>query len=100
MCVHVAHEFDPRSLDLSVGASRSAPSTRFSRSSTRLIGVETSLSRSELFGRVWDLAHAARRCDCRAASTAARRARRDPVPQRTLVLLSGAHRRAVGSDLS
>ena len=53
----VTREFDPRSLTFPwVHPERAVD--RLQSELTELIGVKTSLSRNELFGKVWDLAHA------------------------------------------
>jgi hypothetical protein len=51
-------EFDARSLTYP-WTHPDAAVDEFQSELTRLIGVKITLSRSELFGRVWDLAHAA-----------------------------------------
>ena len=95
----LAREFDPRTLtypwahpDPAVDALQSEL--------TQMIGVTiVAAARANCSGKVWDLAHAARHAMPRGRTTA-RRARGDPLLQRALVLLSGAHRRAVGSHIS
>jgi len=54
----LTHEFDPRSLTYPWTHPEAAVD-EFQSELTRLIGVRITLSRSELFERVWDLAHAA-----------------------------------------
>jgi hypothetical protein len=54
----LTHEFDPRSLTYP-WTHPDAAVDEFQSELTRLIGVTIALSRNELFGRAWDVAHAA-----------------------------------------
>ena len=65
----------------------------------RLVGSRVNAPREEVFARVWEVAHAAAGAvpPARAPLVVARGR---PVPERALVLLSGAHHRAGGSDMS